>query len=72
VFAIPGVALFLPVLGALSDTFGLQASVLSLVPVSILAGLVLSSAASLVADDIDANRADSAWRAARQQLPVRA
>ena len=65
VFAIPGVALVLPVLGAISDSFGMQASVLALVPVAVVAGLVLASAARSVADDITAVQIDSARRAAQ-------
>jgi hypothetical protein len=62
VFAIPGVALVLPVFGAVSDAFGIQASVLVLVPVSIAAGLVLASGARFVAADNDSVRLDSAAR----------
>ena len=62
VFAIPGVALVLPVLGAVSDAYGIQASVLVLIPVSIAAGLVLAPAARFVAADIDSVRGDSAAR----------
>jgi MFS family permease len=51
-FAIPGVLVVLPIIGAASDAFGIQASVLGIVPVAIAAGLILSSAANSVADDI--------------------
>jgi hypothetical protein len=67
VFAIPGVALALPLLGAVPDAFGIQASVLVLVPVSIGAGLVLASAARFVAVDIDSVRRDSAARASHRR-----
>jgi hypothetical protein len=67
VFAVPGVALALPLLGAVSDAFGIQASVLVLVPVSVGAGLVLASAAHFVAADIDSVRRDSAaWASHRE------
>lgn len=62
-FAIPGLAVFLPMIGAVSDALGIQASMLVLVPVSILAGLLVASAARFVADDIDAVRSDSLARA---------
>lgn len=68
VFAIPGVALVLPLLGAVADSFGIQASVLVLVPVSIGAGLVLSSAGRFVAADIESVRRDSAAHVAERKL----
>ena len=68
VLAIPGVALVLPVLGAVSDAHGIQASVLVLVPVSIAAGLILASAARFVAADIALVRYNSAAHAAEQQV----
>jgi branched-chain amino acid transport system ATP-binding protein len=63
-FAIPGVALVLPVMGATSDAVGLQASVLALVPVAVISGLILASAAPFVSEDIATVRADSILRAA--------
>ena len=68
VFAIPGIALVLPLLGAVSDAFGIQTSVLVLVPVSIAAGLVLASAARFVASDIDSVRRESAARVTSVEL----
>jgi fucose permease len=62
VFAIPGVAVVLPVLGVVSDAFGIQASVLVLVPVSVAAGLLLASAARFVAADINSIRHESVAR----------
>jgi hypothetical protein len=62
-FAIPGVALVLPVVGATSDAIGIQASVLALVPVAVASGLILTSAASFVRHDIDAVRSESVSRA---------
>lgn len=59
VFAIPGIAVFLPVIGALSDAVGIQASMLVMVPVSLAAGFTLASASRTVEADIDAVRADS-------------
>jgi MFS family permease len=53
-FAIPGVLVVLPIIGAASDSFGIQASVLGIVPVAVASGLILASAASSVADDIAA------------------
>jgi hypothetical protein len=66
-FAIPGIALVLPIIGAASDVVGIQASVIALVPVAIASGLILASAAALVADDIDAVRAESVSHAAAVQ-----
>lgn len=63
-FAIPGVAVVLPVIGAASGAVGIQASMLVLVPVAVVAGLILASAARFVAADIDAVRAESVARAA--------
>jgi branched-chain amino acid transport system ATP-binding protein len=68
VSAIPGVALVLPVLGAVSDAFGIQASVVVLVPVSVAAGLVLASAARFVAADIDSVQHQSAARVSAPEL----
>ncbi len=59
VFAIPGIAIFLPLIGKISDTVGIQASMLVMVPVSLAAGFLLSSGAPFVEDDIAAIRADS-------------
>lgn len=56
VFAIPGIAVFLPVIGAVSDSLGIQASMVVMVPVSLAAGLVLSTAARFVADDVARNQ----------------
>jgi hypothetical protein len=54
----------LPIIGAASDAVGIQASVLALVPVAISSGLILSSAARFVADDIAAVRLESLAHAA--------
>lgn len=62
--AIPGLAIFLPLIGAVSDALGIQASLLVLVPVSVVAGMILASAAGFVAGDVAAVRLDSLARAA--------
>lgn len=62
VFAIPGIALFLPLIGAVSDAIGIQASMIVLVPVSLAAGLVLASAHRFVQADIEAVRRESLER----------
>ena len=62
VFAIPGIAVFLPIIGLTSDSFGIQASMLVMVPVSFAAGFALRSAARFVADDVAAVRAESLAR----------
>lgn len=59
VFAIPGIALFLPLIGALSDALGIQASMVVMVPVSLASGFVLASAYKFVGADINAVRAES-------------
>ena len=60
VFAIPGIAIFLPLVGVVSDRFGIQASMLVLVPVSLAAGFILASASHFVPDDIAAIHVESA------------
>lgn len=62
VFAIPGIAVFLPIIGLTSDSFGIQASMLVMVPVSFAAGFALRSAARFVADDVAAVRTESLAR----------
>ena len=62
VFAVPGIALFLPFIGAVSDRYGIQASMLVMVPVALTAGFVLASASRFVDDDISAVRAESLAR----------
>ena len=52
VFAIPGIAIFLPLIGAVSDVVGIQASLVTLVPISAAGAVLLASAAPLVAHDI--------------------
>ena len=59
VFAIPGIALFLPLIGRVSDTMGVQASMLVLMPVGVAAAFILSSAAPFVKGDIEAVWAES-------------
>ena len=62
VFAIPGIGLFLPLIGAVSDRLGIQASMVVMVPVSLAAGFTLASAHRFVRDDIDAVRIESLAR----------
>ncbi len=64
VFAIPGIAVFLPLIGVVSDALGIQASMVVMVPVSLAAGFILASASRFVRDDIDAVRAESLARVA--------
>jgi hypothetical protein len=52
VAAVPGIAVFLPILGAVSDAVGLQARLLLVVPTCIAAALMLASATGFVDDDI--------------------
>jgi hypothetical protein len=52
IFAIPGIAVFLPLIGTVSDRLGVQASMVSLVPIALAAGFILASASRYVLDDI--------------------
>lgn len=63
VFAIPGIALFLPLIGLVSDNLGIQASMVALVPISVTAGFILASASRFVVDDIAAVHADALVKA---------
>jgi MFS family permease len=58
VFAIPGIAVFLPLIGQVSDSMGIQASMVVLVPIAVLASLILASASRFVVDDIMAAHAE--------------
>jgi hypothetical protein len=66
VFAIPGIALFLPLIGAL----GIQASMVVMVPVSLAAGFILASAYRFVGHDIAAVRIESLERVASATAPA--
>jgi MFS family permease len=68
-FAIPGLIVFLPLAGAVSDAIGTQASILALVPVSLAAGAILASASGFVADDIEAVRVESLSRVLSASAP---
>lgn len=57
VFAVPGIAVFLPLIGAVSDAVGIQASLVVMVPVSMIAGFILASAAKFVTGDLAAAQA---------------
>lgn len=63
VFAIPGIAVFLPLIGLVSDNLGIQASMVMLVPIAVTGGFVLASASGFVADDIAAAHTDALARA---------
>jgi MFS family permease len=52
VFGIPGIAILLPLIGRISDRFGVQVSIVTLVPVTLICGLILASAAKFVVDDM--------------------
>lgn len=62
VFAIPGIAVFLPLIGQVSDSLGIQASMVVLVPVAAVAGFILASASKFVMEDIAAAHADTVAR----------
>jgi branched-chain amino acid transport system ATP-binding protein len=57
VFAIPGIAVFLPIIGAVSDKLSIQASMVVLVPIGVTASFILASASRFVTDDIAAAHA---------------
>ena len=62
-FAIPGIAVFLPLIGLVSDRLGIQTSMVMLVPIAVTGGFVLSSAAKFVVDDIAATHLEARTRA---------
>ena len=64
VFAIPGIALFLPLIGTVSDAVGIQASMLVMVPVSLAAGFIIASAHRFVRHDMATVWAESLARVA--------
>jgi branched-chain amino acid transport system ATP-binding protein len=63
VFAVPGIAIFLPLIGAISDAYGIRVSMLMLMPIAVAAGFILSTAAKFVLPDILASHAESLARA---------
>lgn len=54
VMGIPGIAIFLPLIGALADSIGLRPAMLLLIPTLLAAGFILASARKFVADDMAA------------------
>ena len=66
VFAVPGIAVFLPLIGFISDEYGIQTSMFVLVPVALAAGFILSTAARFVLPDIAASRAEALARVAAE------
>lgn len=52
IFAIPGIAIFLPLIGMVSDLVGIQAGFVVLVPVSVAGAALLGSAARFVPNDV--------------------
>ena len=67
VFAIPGIAVFLPLIGLVSDNLGIQASMVLLVPIAVVGAFVLSSASRFVAADIAAVHAGTLARVEGQR-----
>ena len=57
VFAIPGIAVFLPLIGVVSDQLSIQASMVVMVPIAVTSGFILSTASKFVMDDIVAAHA---------------
>lgn len=72
VFAIPGIAVLLPLIGAVSDSLGIQATMVVMVPVSLAAGLVLGSAPRFVREDIEAVQIESLARITEMQAAAEA
>ncbi len=67
-FALPGIAVFLPAIGAVSDAIGIQPSMLLLVPISVAGALILASASGFVDDDIARIRRESISAEARAEM----
>lgn len=67
VFAIPGIGLFLPLIGFVSDSLGIQASMVVMVPVSLAAGFILASASGFVVEDMANAQAESWARVAEMR-----
>jgi branched-chain amino acid transport system ATP-binding protein len=55
VAGIPGIAIFLPIIGALADSIGIRPAMLLLIPTLLAAGFILASARKFVADDVARN-----------------
>lgn len=72
VFAIPGIAVFLPLIGFVSDSLGIQASMVVMVPVSLAAGFILASASGLVVEDMENAQAESLARVTAMQAAPQA
>lgn len=72
VFAIPGIGLFLPLIGFVSDSLGIQASMVVMVPVSLAAGFILASASGFVVEDMAEAQADSLARVAEMRAAAEA
>ncbi len=53
-FGIPGIAILLPVIGSISDNWGVQKAMIAMIPVTMAAGFILQSAAKFVRDDMAA------------------
>jgi MFS family permease len=70
VFAIPGIAVFLPVIGQVSDSMGIQASMVVIVPIAVTASFILASASKFVMNDIAAAHADAVTRADLVEAPI--
>jgi hypothetical protein len=54
VVGIPGIAVFLPLVGVLADSIGIQPAMLLLIPTLLACGFILASARKFVADDMAA------------------
>jgi MFS family permease len=64
VFAIPGIVVFLPLIGVAADRFGIQVSMTLMVPVALAAGFILASAGRTIERDIEQVRSESLARIA--------
>lgn len=54
VFAIPGIAIFLPLIGVVSDAVGIRASLIAVLPISVTGAAILASASRFIGGDVDA------------------
>ena len=66
IFGIPGIAIGLPLIGAISDSLGVQASITVMMPVTLIAGFILASAYKFVNADLAKVHGDAFGAAERQ------
>ena len=70
VFAIPGIAIFLPLIGMVSDVVGIQASLIAVLPISAIGAAVLASASRCIAGDVDVDDSTSTARSPSRAVHI--